>query len=41
MARYGFLNLGANLILKSFLVLSLIFCASALFAQSPVDFSGI
>jgi hypothetical protein len=41
MTRYRFLNRRNNLIFKSFLILSLIFYASALYAQTPADFSGV
>ncbi len=41
MTRYEFLNRRNNLIFKSFLISSLIFYASALSAQTPVDFSGV
>jgi hypothetical protein len=41
MTRYGFHNCRNNLIFKAFLILSLIFYASALYAQTPVDFSGV
>ena len=41
MTKYGFLNRRNNLIFKSFLILSLIFYASALYAQTPADFSGV
>lgn len=40
MTKYEFLSRWNNLILKSFLMLSMIFNASALFAQTPADFSG-
>jgi hypothetical protein len=41
MTRHGFINRRNNLIFKSFLIISLIFYASALYAQSPVNFSGV
>ncbi|MCU0473490.1 MAG: hypothetical protein MUC93_09010 [Bacteroidales bacterium] len=41
MTQYGFLNRRNNLIFKSFLILSLIFYASALYAQTTADFSGV
>jgi hypothetical protein len=40
MTQYGFLNRRKKLIFKSFFFLSLIFCVSSLYSQSPVNFSG-
>jgi hypothetical protein len=41
MKRNGFLNRRKNLIFKSFNILFVIFYASALYSQSPLDFSGV
>jgi hypothetical protein len=41
MTRYVFPDRRKNLIFKSFIFLSVIFYASALYAQSPVNFSGV
>jgi hypothetical protein len=41
MTRNGYLNSGNILIYKTIIVSSLIFLATALYAQSPVNFSGV
>jgi hypothetical protein len=41
MTKYGFLNCRNNLIFKSFLIVSLIVYSSALYGQSPLNFSGV
>jgi hypothetical protein len=41
MTRYGFLNRRNNVVFKLLFMLSLIFHVPALYAQSPINFSGI
>jgi hypothetical protein len=41
MTKKRFLTSCNNLILKSFIIFLLSFCASVLYAQSPVNFSGV
>jgi len=41
MTKFKLFNHRNNLIFKSFLILSMIFYTSSLYAQSPADFSGV